>query len=63
MSKEILLTMPLVENIKTHKRWDKSICPKCGVDCWDRSKVFDEDYKVTMCTKCAFKFKDQYQLK
>lgn len=54
------LMLPLVKNVPypANDTWEKSTCPKCGAECWDRRLPpgFTEDmFSGKLCTECALR--------
>lgn len=50
--------MPLVENVPrpSDRAWEKTTCPNCGRECWDRplpEGYEEEAFDGKLCTLCA----------
>ena len=54
-----ILCMPLYRNVPNpNKRdWSLTVCPKCGVDCWESDllrETLPNENVTALCTECAF---------
>jgi len=53
-----ILCMPLYRNVPNPNKpdWSLTVCPKCGVDCWEsdllRETLINENV-YALCTECA----------